>query len=85
MKNGDKAAFGHEDNVLRNRIGRGLSEIDYLSITKGLTKREYFAGLAMQARFNAYLSQADYEMPFESLARDSVMMADELLKQLEGH
>ena len=42
---------------------------------QGLTKREYFAGLAMQG----YTGQLD----IESIAKWSVEMADALLKALE--
>tara|TARA_R110002126_G_scaffold70280_5_gene177027 strand:- start:920 stop:1129 length:210 start_codon:yes stop_codon:yes gene_type:complete len=46
---------------------------------QGLTKREHFAGLAMQgimANDQQYLTWSD-------LAKDSVAVADALLKQLE--
>lgn len=48
----------------------------------GLTKREYFAGLAMQGLLNhKHLngSKLDYEI----ISRHAVCCADELLKQLE--
>lgn len=44
----------------------------------GLTKREYFAGLAMQALITAHLS-----VSYESITNDSVVVADLLLKALE--
>ena len=50
-------------------------DTDYM----GLTKREHFAGLAMQgimANEEAYLTWSD-------LAKDAVAMADALLKTLE--
>jgi hypothetical protein len=43
---------------------------------KGLTKREYFAGLAMQG-----LAASD--STYENIAHDSVKMADALLKELD--
>lgn len=43
----------------------------------GLTKREYFAGLAMQGAF-------DGEHSYEDIAELSVAVADALLKELEG-
>ena len=46
----------------------------------GLTKREYFAGLAMQGLLaNSYFSEEDEE----EIAALSIAQADELLKQLE--
>ena len=46
---------------------------------KGLTKREYFAGLAM----NGYLSCIDVDATMEEVARYSVKQADLLLKELD--
>lgn len=47
----------------------------------GLTKREYFAGLAMQGM----LANTEYVLHSrETLAHNAVQMADELLKQLEA-
>lgn len=49
---------------------------------EGLTKREYFAGLAMQGYCGGeYTGQSG--MSFEQIAIWSVGMADALLKQLE--
>ena len=47
-------------------------EIDFY----GLTKREYFAGLAMQG-------MAMSDLKFEDIAHDSVKMADALIKELD--
>lgn len=48
---------------------------------QGLTKREYFAGLAMQGM----LANTEYVLHSrETLAHNAVQMADELLKQLEA-
>jgi hypothetical protein len=49
----------------------------------GLTKREYFAGLAMQCVFSFALKN---ELPnglFQTAAIDAVKMADALLAELE--
>lgn len=43
---------------------------------KGLTKREYFAGLAMQGMANS-------DLTYEDIAHDAVKMADALLKELD--
>lgn len=49
---------------------------------KGLTKREYFAGLAMN-EFIAYsLKYVPAHISFEACAADSVKMADALLAEL---
>lgn len=42
----------------------------------GLTKREYFAGLAMQG-------MAMSDLKFEDIAHDAVKMADAVLAELE--
>lgn len=47
--------------------------------TSGLTKREYFAGLAMQGLCS---HSGDYHQP-EHLAQDAIMYADALLAELE--
>ena len=66
MKNGDKPI-----NPLLD-LNKDLTGM------RGLTKREYFAGLAMQS----YILQLD-SCTKEYIATLAVAMADELLKQLE--
>jgi hypothetical protein len=68
MENGEKGAFACVD-----------SQKQYLQ--EGLTKREYFAGLAMQSYANNYYS--DDEGSFQIIARRSVKIADYLLEELE--
>lgn len=67
MENGEHLihSFNHTDNCEGN--------------LKGLTKREYFAGLAMQG----LLAKEGVWSSDEILAKRSVEIADELLKQLE--
>lgn len=48
----------------------------------GLTKREYFAGLAMQA-FAQAAYREEMVLTFDQMAGDSVKMAAALLKALE--
>jgi len=48
---------------------------------QGLTKREYFAGLAMQGML-AYDNRHDIS-GWDAIAKDAVKCADELLKELE--
>lgn len=59
-----------------------LSETDYLKRKKviGLTKREHFAGLAMQATIAKIDIQDRYT---EIVAELSIQMADALLEELE--
>lgn len=48
----------------------------------GLTKREYFAGLAMQGIIQTNPEKNRYNS-FKQLAEDSIQMADALLAELE--
>jgi len=50
----------------------------------GITKREYFAGLAMQGILTTLSDSSVNEKVRDIVARESVAMADELLKQLES-
>lgn len=69
MKNADLPAMPNYD----------LTEGGYLLVTGGLTKREYFAGLAMQG---LCAHSGDYHRDTD-LAQDAVMYADALLAELE--
>lgn len=68
MKNADKPAFplDYDAELNGNKF-------------KGLTKREYFAGLAMQGFIS---TGTGYDK--EYLAHKSIEAADELLEQLEN-
>lgn len=67
MKNGDEPAF---------------AAMNEQEIILGLTKREYFSGLAMQGILASI--QGDLKFSFEEvLPKIAVMYADELLNQLE--
>ena len=52
------------------------------TMCNGVTKREYFAGLAMQGILSGFLSEEDHRWSIEDVAREAVDNADELLKQL---
>ena len=52
--------------------------LDFKSVFRGLTKREYFAGLAMQGML-AGGNYSETETPY-----CAVKLADELLKQLQN-
>ena len=67
MKNSDKPAYPNQ---------KGAGESIPIS---GLTKREYFAGLAMQA----ILTGIQTEPIHETISKWAIESADELLKQLE--
>jgi acetyl-CoA acetyltransferase len=49
----------------------------------GLTKREYFAGLAMQGLLHTYNGQLPFNEIAGAFAMESVIMADALLAELE--
>lgn len=73
MENGKQGAFSSVD--LENQ-----------HFQVGLTKREYFAGLAMQGLLSIYDPQKDitpYIRNAKDMAELAVKSADELLKQLE--
>ena len=67
MENKDESAFPFEGG---NNNG--------IQPSSGLTKREYFAGLAMQG----ILAYGGYATPHD-MASDAVMYADALLAELE--
>ncbi len=87
MENKKLPAFAHSDQGLFDKIGRGISEIEYLRITSGLTKREYFAGLVLQG-----LLSGDKDGKFivngntqaSGICRQALLVTDELLKQLSN-
>ncbi len=61
---------------------------DVIRVELGLTKREYFAGLAMQGLLSNSEWMKNYQgekyiMPDDVVAQVSIQFADELLKQLE--
>lgn len=68
MKNADKPTFPYRHSEL-------------LKENRGLTKREYFAAMAMQGL--CANSNSGSQHSFDRLAKEAVMYADELLKQLE--
>jgi hypothetical protein len=68
MENGKQGAFACVD-----------SQKQYLQ--EGLTKREYFTGLAMQGILASGRRYTDRQI--DVIAKDSVKLADELLKQLD--
>lgn len=78
MENKNQPSNPHTVVVKSDGVsGSPIETIEYL----GLTKREYFAGLAMQSMANQW-DQNDSTI--KECARRSIKIADELLKQLEN-
>lgn len=71
MENGQQGAFACPES--------GTENFTFWQGQVGLTKREYFAGLAM----NGYLSCIDVDATMEEVARYSVKQADLILKELD--
>jgi hypothetical protein len=87
MENKDKPAFGFVDN--RSNSNEYCNGVPFNEgIYYGLTKREYFAGLAMQSFITTYISEEDTISIIDKckvdIARMAIAYADELLKQLES-
>lgn len=70
---------------VRANVELNLSEIDYTALSKevGLTKREYFAALAMQALTSTCHSDIEQERSVaELVAQTAVIYADKLIEVL---
>ena len=82
MKNADKPIYPFNE-IDWNRSSNEVTT--YYSQESGLTKREYFAGLAMQG----LISSCDWNVTIfnkdliEATSKNAIELADELLKQLE--
>lgn len=82
MTNANEAAYPFEETL--RRPDRKLCEGDQIQ-REGLTKREYFAGLAMQGLLAGFVerSLANEEADCSiSVADDAVLMADALIEAL---
>lgn len=78
MKNSDLPAMPVPLTEDMTRLIDNHEALDnYMAIFSGLTKREYFAGLAMQGLF------AKHDVDINNAARYAVLMADALLAELE--
>jgi len=73
MKNLNKVAFPTYGNLLSEGGDPA----------KGLTKREYFAGLAMQGFIANPVEVPVNDVHYENIAKDSIKIADALLNQFE--
>lgn len=75
---------------MSSAFGYGFQFQDEFQEVKGLTKREYFAGLAMQGLISNVdsdkyvVSEGEMTKTAESKAKFCILLADELLKQLEN-
>ncbi len=79
MKNADKPTYPLEFKKEGSYNTEGWSN--------GLTKREYFAGLAMQGLISTFTEKASYGglgTEIEETIKCAIYYADELLKQLEN-
>jgi len=80
MENKDMPAFANDIS----HIESGASNIEEsFKINKGLTKREYFAGLAMQGYLSNSIILPTHKKLLET-AEKSAAMADALLKALDN-
>lgn len=82
MKNADKPISPQIQSSTNN--GHQLSEIWSDYDNQGLTKREYFAGVAMQGMIAGRWACPD-NVPndVDTIVKEAILHADELLKKLE--
>ena len=81
MKNADKPIYPNVSSI-ENNDGQ-LCAVFTENQKEGLTKREYFAGLAMASFFGGeYIGQSG--MPEQEIAKRCVAMADALLMELSN-
>ena len=76
MNNGDMPAFGANELLISK--ARNVEDVELSLDTSVLTKREHFAGLAMQS-----LCKSTFSADMAHYAERSVFMADLLLKELD--
>ena len=79
MGNSDKSAFARPSSEEESYEGSKASKIR--GSQNGLTKREYFAGLAMQGLLSGHAIEK-YSSGVNTVAKFAIEYADELLKQL---
>lgn len=72
MNNGDKPIKSSKYSAGNN------------TYSDSLTKREYFAGLAMQGIMGNPHTSPTTAQHFKNIAEDAIKVAEELLKQLES-
>lgn len=84
FKNEDRPVFPLNGERWQKEIGHGVASYDY----HGITKREYFAAMAMQG-ICAKQAEDKYHVNDgwlhpETVAKNAVQIADELLKALDN-
>jgi len=85
MENSEKPIYPHlnSDGIATSTMNIGSGGVN------GLTKREYFAGLAMQGLLsNEYITkimEGDKYNPTADTAKMAILFADELLNQLNDN
>lgn len=80
MKNANKSAYPF---CGMDTTSGSASDGDTFIKESGLTKREYFAAMAMQGLIGQEYKHGEHELIIsETIARRSLRAADELLKQL---
>jgi hypothetical protein len=82
-ENGNLPAFSKEGIFDPNYLGRGSADGFRSNPQTGLTKREYFAGLAMQGLMTSQNQEGEWRHDIKSCAEISVQIADALLAELE--
>lgn len=83
MNNGDMPAMPH-NRIMPSDVG--INDVsEFAKYSAGLTKREYFAGLAMQGLLSdyRYFESCKDAVPSEHFASQAVAVADALLAELE--
>jgi hypothetical protein len=83
MKNGELPAHPVECQYGSDKL-EGLRTGEYSGFETGLTKREYFAGLAMQGLLANSALHSHERFDIKGCAISAVSLAEELLKQLEA-
>lgn len=86
MKNADKpiTPLHGADGTLFSSSTVDEGAIKSLGLLIGLTKREYFAGLAMQGIISTTHSSTINSQAMTSICSEAIELADQLLKQLES-
>ena len=65
------------ETIKKTQTKKGVQTISYYYIANGLTKREYFAAMALQGLLAKYGS--DYQV---QIAKDAIYWADALIEEL---
>lgn len=87
MKNADKPIYPTTSKKINDTEFFEYELPDKERQYSGLTKREYFAGLAMQGLISTFTEKASYGglgTEIEETIECAIYYADELLKQLEN-